>query len=163
VNSGAYLKEIAMIKKIGLLLAGAMGLYALEACVVVDCSADPNNAACAGTAGTGGGGGEGNTGNNGGSAGAGVGGGMAGMGGMAACVNTCIEVASDNTQVPCAGTPAEMAWSTLSNCVCKTAGADGCADVCADNRCMGATSSADCDKCVQQGACSDELTACTSN
>lgn len=154
-----------MIKKIGLLLVCAMGLLALEACVLVnvDCDKDPSNSACTGTAGSGGSGGEtASTSSSSGTAGAGVGGG-GGAGGAAACVNTCIEVASDNTQVPCAGTPAEMAWSTLSMCVCKAAGADGCADVCADNRCMGATSSAACDDCVQKGACSDELTACTSN
>lgn len=154
------------MKKIGLLLAGALGLVVLQACVFVevDCSKTPTDPSCTGDGGAGGSAGEGTAGKGGsGTAGMGGKGGAGGVGGAPACVNTCIEVASDNTLTPCAGTPAEMAWTTLSACTCKTAGADGCADVCADNRCMGMTSTAECDKCVQTGACSDELTACTSN
>ena len=90
-------------------------------------------------------------------------GGAGGGGGSAECVNTCIEVATDNTLTPCAGSDAEKLWTALMTCVCMTTGVDGCADVCQDNRCLGMPSTADCDKCLNQGACSDELATCSTN
>jgi len=85
--------------------------------------------------------------------------GAAGGGGAPACVNFCIEVASDASLTPCPGTFAETAWNDLITCICMT----GCFDDCKDNRCANKTSTAECDKCIQVGACAGALNVCTSN
>ncbi len=157
------LEEIVMFKNIGLLLAGAMGLFVLEACIVVnpvDCAATPTDPTCLGNGGSAGNGGEGVAGKGGAGGTAGKGG--AGGAGGAACEDTCIAAVSLEVAA-CAGSKGEPFYTALAECTCKTAAPDGCAADCGDNRCMGMTSSAACDDCIQKGACMNALADCTAN
>ena len=158
-----------MIKKIGLLLSGVMGLLALEACVVVDCAKDPTNAACtdaSGGAGVGGGAGEGGKGGAGGAGGAG--GGMGGMGGgVPACAKTCGDAIADPTKpLPlCADAPQVSIdlYKAASECTCMGV----CATACKDSICAQLVPDATCAACLQDtkdtgcgmqvGACSGDI------
>ncbi len=152
-----------MIKKIGLLLAGAMGLYALEACVLVqvDCTKDPTNAACtdnSGGAGVGGGGGDG----TGGTGGIGTGG-TGGTGGApVVCSNCCSDIVIDAAQELCmtASQGSQDTYKALVDCSCGMGGK--CEPVCGTNRCAGMPSSKECNDCLtnQVDGCGSEVNTC---
>lgn len=174
-----------MIKKIGLLVGGLVSLYALEACVLVDCTQTPNDPACAdssgGSAGAGGGdGGTGNTGNMGGGGAGNMGGGGSGnmggggAGGAAAC-DHCADyvtaVAAGTTPNPiCAdntttGVQSTTLLKTLNDCICDMANGCGDATLCGPTAyCTTGGPAADptsnCGKCIQTGKCSAAFGAC---
>ena len=157
-----------MIKKIGLLLSGAMGLWALEACVVVDCAKDPTNVACQDTSGGvgGGAGAGGNDTSSGGSGGAGgTGGGMGGAGGgVPACAKTCSDAILDPTApLPLCADASQASidlYKAASECTCMGV----CAAACKDSICSQKVPDAACGMCLQDTkdtGCGMQVGACS--